>query len=200
MVRMSVQQRSELLLDAALTVIARDGIAHATTRAITDEAGMRRGSFHYCFESKDELFQALVTRHIGDMVNTAEATWDPNRTLAENLLAGISAFVSFGRAHPQEELLSYELTNYAMRSKTPEGAVTQYNGYDSQTSRYLNFVAEQANVEWSIPTPVLARMLTTMVNGSLLHWLVDRNDEATDLSIAGFSGMLATVAQVRGAS
>ena len=41
--------------DTALTVIARDGVHAATTRAIVAEAGMALASFHYAFRSRDEL-------------------------------------------------------------------------------------------------------------------------------------------------
>ena len=53
--RMSVDQRRSLLIEAAINVMARDGVANVGTRAIVAEADMTIGVFHYCFRSKDEL-------------------------------------------------------------------------------------------------------------------------------------------------
>jgi AcrR family transcriptional regulator len=41
-------------------VIARDGLAAATTRAIVAEAGMPLASFHYAAPSRDELLRDVV--------------------------------------------------------------------------------------------------------------------------------------------
>lgn len=55
MSRLPVPQRRAALIEAALRVIARDGLAAATTRAIAAEAGMSLASLHYAFTSRDEL-------------------------------------------------------------------------------------------------------------------------------------------------
>jgi len=60
--RRSAEQRREQLLDAAVAVIAEHGLERATTRAITDRAGLALGAFHYVFDSKDELLEAVAER------------------------------------------------------------------------------------------------------------------------------------------
>jgi AcrR family transcriptional regulator len=49
------------LLDAAVTVLARDGYAHASARAIAQEAGTVNGSIFYYFGSMDGLLAATAT-------------------------------------------------------------------------------------------------------------------------------------------
>ncbi|GAA1389772.1 TetR/AcrR family transcriptional regulator [Luteococcus peritonei] len=58
MTRMTLAERRQKLIAAALSVVARNGVAAATTRAIAAEAGMPLASFHYAFESH----QALMTQ------------------------------------------------------------------------------------------------------------------------------------------
>src|SRR3954465_1950399 len=65
MSRLPAPQRRELLIAAALRVLARDGLAAATTRAIVAEAGMSLASFHYAFASRDELLRELVRGVVG---------------------------------------------------------------------------------------------------------------------------------------
>lgn len=48
------------LIDAAVTVLARDGFAHASARAIAQEAGTVNGSIFYWFGSMDGLLAATA--------------------------------------------------------------------------------------------------------------------------------------------
>jgi AcrR family transcriptional regulator len=58
---MSADARRAELLQAALRVMSRDGVAAGTTRAIVAEAGMPLATFHYCFRSRNELLRDLIT-------------------------------------------------------------------------------------------------------------------------------------------
>jgi len=56
------EQTRARLLDAAHEVFAEVGMDAASVEAICERAGFTRGAFYSNFESKDELFLALVTR------------------------------------------------------------------------------------------------------------------------------------------
>lgn len=194
MARLSVTERRTRLLDAAAQVVFRNGVADTTTRAITTEAGMPRGTFHYCFQSKDELLEELVKRHVKDMVEAACTAWHDEKALGENLRAGLQAVLGVGVVNPQEELITYEFTIYALRNDSPATAEGQYADYDRQAAEYLAFVGQRAGVSWSLPMPTLARMFAAFVDGSMLHWLADQNLEATVASLEGFADLLAGLA------
>lgn len=62
------------ILDAALTVFAAEGFAGATIDAIGQAAGFTKGAVYSNFESKDELFLALLDRQFesrGALIATA---------------------------------------------------------------------------------------------------------------------------------
>jgi AcrR family transcriptional regulator len=177
--RLAVAERRRMLISAAARVMARDGIGQTTTRAITAEAGMPRGSFHYCFRSKDELLQELIRVVVGDMLQAAEAAHVDDRSLTENLRAGLRAMWESVIEHPDEQLVTYELTTYALRDETTAHlARWQYDNYYGQAIDYLNFVARSEAIEWSLPMPVVARLLVTVVDGLSLNWLADRDSES----------------------
>jgi len=71
----------------------------------------------------------------------------------------------------------------------------QYADYTAQASDYLNFAADRAGIRWGLPMPTLARMLATIVDGSMLYWLADQDSQATVLSLDGFGEILASLAQ-----
>lgn len=50
------------LLDAAETVVARQGIANLTLDAVAAEAGLSKGGLLHHFPNKDRLVEAMVTR------------------------------------------------------------------------------------------------------------------------------------------
>ena len=59
----SIDRRGEIV-QAALRVIADQGMQGATTRAIVAEANMPLASFHYAFASRDEMMEELSLIHI----------------------------------------------------------------------------------------------------------------------------------------
>lgn len=56
------EQTRARLLDAAHEVFGEVGMAVASVEAICERAGFTRGAFYSNFESKDELFLALITQ------------------------------------------------------------------------------------------------------------------------------------------
>lgn len=52
----------EQLLDAAERVFRERGVGHASLAEVADAAGVTRGAIYHHFESKVELFQALMAR------------------------------------------------------------------------------------------------------------------------------------------
>src|SRR5882757_7690795 len=192
--RLAVAERRRMLIAAAARVMARDGIAQTTTRAITAEAGMPRGSFHYCFRSKDELLRELATTVVGDMVQAAQEAQTDTGDLPADLRAALRAMFAAITEHPDEQLVLYELTTYALRDpETVELARWQYESYYGQATEYLTFVAEQEGIGWSLPMPTLARLLVTVIDGLSLNWLPDRDSAAALGVLDAFAAHLATL-------
>jgi AcrR family transcriptional regulator len=54
--------RRSLILDAVLTLLARDGIAGVSMRAVSREAGVALGLVHYYFDDKTSLISAALLR------------------------------------------------------------------------------------------------------------------------------------------
>jgi AcrR family transcriptional regulator len=89
------------LLEAAAQEFGRRGFHEAAITGITARAGVALGTFYTYFESKEEVFRALVrdmsqaTRaHVGEAVRGA-----PDRLAAERI--GLAAFIAFTRRHPE---------------------------------------------------------------------------------------------------
>lgn len=87
------------LLDAAEIEFGERGYHEAAISGITARAGVALGTFYVYFDSKEEIFRALVS-HMGRLTRhwIAERVGaTPDRLTAEQ--RGIEAFIEFVRAH-----------------------------------------------------------------------------------------------------
>ena len=54
-------------------MVAREGVANATTRRIAEEAGVPQGLIHYWFSGKDELVEEVLTTYLSGFEADIEA-------------------------------------------------------------------------------------------------------------------------------
>ena len=70
------QERSRLLvesiIDATAIVIAKHGLAAATTARITDEVGISIGSLYQYFDNKEDLYEAVPERIVEKLIALVE--------------------------------------------------------------------------------------------------------------------------------
>ena len=175
MTRIPASERRSALIEAALRVVSRRGIAQATTRAIVAEAGMSLASFHYAFDSRDELIATVVAREqqavVPDIV--------PGQDLRQILESGLLRYLEHLKADPDHEQAMLELTQYALRSAERHPlAVAQYRRYAELAEHSLEVAAEVAGTTWRLPVAEVAHVLVAFTDGLTLTWLVDRDDAA----------------------
>lgn len=82
------EQRRRLILDAAKRIFAAKGFAAATLKDIVEEAGMSRGWIYLYFQTKEEIFEALLDlqdeeyeRYLDELVRASDSVWQAIRTL-----------------------------------------------------------------------------------------------------------------------
>jgi AcrR family transcriptional regulator len=187
MARMALDERRERLVQAALTVVKREGVAGATTRAIVAEAGMPLGAFHYAFGSRDELLGAVV-----------EAVADLDRMAAEPALAsdapepialndlirrGMDLFLDHLAADPYAELAFLELTLHGARQDLDDGVSRRRYSVAYSAPEYL--LARSAKLcgrEWAVSLGQAARLLVAALDGITIAYLADHDLDAARAS------------------
>ena len=179
MTRLSSEERRSAIIRAAVRVIARDGLASATTRAIVAEARMPLASFHYVFRSRDEMIRELVAFVVGDERLAILASLRPGTEVRSTIRAGIQAYFDLVVSDPGREQAMFELLHYALRTpKLGDLPRLQYDSYHRVVTEVLLAGAQHAGVEWSIPVDDLARLAVALTDGLTLGWLADRDDAA----------------------
>ncbi|WP_232110815.1 TetR/AcrR family transcriptional regulator [Nocardia wallacei] len=186
---MSVEERRAHLIEAAIGLAEKKGVAGVTTRDVAQAAGVSLGVVHYCFENKDALMTELVkalSMELRDSVETNETVWQDVGSGKESLQSLVRASLELLwlniEATPERQLLTYETTTYALREseQTPAKlaiAREQYAFNDSTVGDVLEHARDATGTEWRVPVPTLSRFTLSVIDGIVLRWLVD-NDSA----------------------
>ncbi|MEU4452041.1 TetR family transcriptional regulator C-terminal domain-containing protein [Nocardioides sp. NPDC023903] len=196
MARVAADVRRERLVEAAIRVMVRDGVAKTTTRSIVAEADMPLGAFHYCFRSKQELLENVIEAITGHTLNLALVEMRGEESFEEKLQAALRAYWQHVIANPDEHQVTYELTQYALRQPgLATVARRQYETYLEANTRVLTVLAESTGVTWDQPIPMLARYLTANIDGLTLLFLNEGDAEAAGAALDFAAAHVASMAR-----
>ena len=196
MPRLPVAERRELLLDAALRVVAEQGIQGATTRAIVAEAGVSLASFHYAFASRDELIAELVNSVVASEEVALTRLELRGESMRDTLREGLEHYFDLLRENPMREKAMFELTQYALRSAELQPlAKMQYARYYALAEQALDVAALSTGRRWNRPAAEIATILVVLTDGLTIGWLVNRDDEAAHAIIDFAADSLSALAE-----
>jgi AcrR family transcriptional regulator len=179
MPRVPADVRRTELVQAAIQVATREGLAATTTRRIAQELGISVGVVHYCFRSKEELLHEVIRVIADAQVQAARAAIVPGADLASSVRNAFVGFWKLVEETPEAQLLTYELTSWALRNADTEPLAREQR--ESQLAGIEQILAEisaACGVSWSVPPGSLARMALAITDGVTLGWLVDRDSDA----------------------
>ncbi|MFD8789186.1 TetR/AcrR family transcriptional regulator [Streptomyces vinaceus] len=129
--------------------------------------------FHYCFDSKQALLESVIETITEHYLTVVKAAILPRTTLRETVRAGFQAYWDHVRNHPAEHMLTYELTQYALREPGFEHlARRQHELYCATYAELIEQVCLGMGTGLRVPVPVLARYLAAMTDGLTLNFLV----------------------------
>ncbi|HEY9368635.1 TetR/AcrR family transcriptional regulator [Streptomyces sp.] len=179
MARMPSAERRRQLVEAAITAMTRDGVARTTTRSICAEAGVSLSVFHYCFDSKQALLEAAIETITGNYVARVMQAVEPRATLRETVHGALRTYWDHVTAHPGEHMLTYDLTQYALREPGFEHlARAQYEQYVVSAVALLEQVRAVRGIELRLPIEVIAQSLAATIDGLTLQYLVLGDERA----------------------
>ncbi|WP_051214943.1 TetR/AcrR family transcriptional regulator [Granulicoccus phenolivorans] len=194
--RLSVSERRALLIEGAWTLMKREGVAAATTRAICAEAGMPHGAFHYCFRSKQELYAELLTGQITGGLAEVWAQIDASADVRETILAIFLAYWDQVEADPQAQVVIAELTVLAQRdAELRELSMADGRSTHTLARTMLRQFIELTGVRSSLPDDLLAEMLLGALSGVTNRWLVSRDSATARAALAEYAKLFAGYTQ-----
>ena len=172
-----------LLLSAALQVFLSRGYHAATLEQIADEAGFSRGAVYSRFESKADMFLALLTDRIA--ARAAENAAAIAELASSGTVAGLVELAwQAERATPGWRLLVTEFRVLAARDpalnrRYAAAHATTADGIAS----VLSAMAERGGISLGVPARQLAELLLAIETGIALEQLA--SPDAIDIRQAG---------------
>lgn len=169
--------RPELVADAAVTVLARDGLRGLTHRAVDAEAGLPDGSTSNCFRSRSALLEAVVAQlEVLDLAAMTSGP-QPDATSAPAVAAHLAGNVELmtSRRHVRATRARLAL----LLDETAGPAI------DAGHRRFLAMlVALLADGGHRDPEPA-ARAVSDLLEGALVHAVSVRSRRVDVAELAG---------------
>jgi AcrR family transcriptional regulator len=169
-------ENRERILQAAFTVLSREGYENSSIKDIAEEAGVAQGLVHYYFKSKQQLVLAVLVTVCAKM----------ELANAEGQAGAIAAFENFKvmlRTRPDVHALYIQLIGVGLHDAEIGAGVADFIRSDRG---HVEEIARQVLAEREVdPTPAraIAGAVWAAILGIIVQSLVDKEfnaDEAVD--------------------
>ena len=172
MARVSADQRRQDFIEAAVRVIAEQGMKGATTRRIAEAADAPLATLHYCFHTKEQLFFAVFEHMSTNMVDLQIGEVSTDNDLATTAAHIMRSTTEWSLDNPNYNPVQYELILWAARQAGLGERV-----YELFLDSFAAALATSAGPDEdpAIARP-LARLITSILDGLALQWVADRDD------------------------
>ncbi|WP_197375039.1 TetR/AcrR family transcriptional regulator [Mycolicibacterium baixiangningiae] len=180
--RWTRQRRMEhtrnLLLDAAEEVFAKQGFGGAALDDIAEVAGYTRGAIYSHFGTKEELFLAVIERHINRFLDSFAdviESFEGLDTLDVEQLA--QKWRDLTIAGPNSAALGYEFSLFLLRNPDARDRVTaQREEAVNSLANYVTSHIDRLGGELQMPAETLARLLIASHEGVTILGHIDGED------------------------
>ena len=174
----TVDERRARILQAAIAVLAQDGIAETTTRKIAAKAEVNQAMLRYYFGSKDDLLFAVLQEMMQQTREVAQRARPRGKALRAMLQEGLLSFWEYFETRPELQVMQYELTLYALRN--PDSAWLarqQYDGYCAVVETLFEEAFAATAQSSAVSFAELARFVIGGLDGLILQFISNRDPQ-----------------------
>lgn len=164
------EETRERLLEAAISVFARQGFDRATVDEIVREAGFSKGAFYVHFESKEDLFWAMLEHRIERQHEAFKEAVDHARPVAENVRTILRAVFGLVEEDPFWGSLFMEFGAHAARNeKVRQRLAALYDRWRELLVQLLTDGREAGRIRPEIDIEFTTTVLIAAVEGSVIQ-------------------------------
>ncbi|WP_068621069.1 TetR family transcriptional regulator [Paenibacillus tuaregi] len=165
------QQRINMILDAAERVFIRHGFELATMKNIVEETQMSRGWIYLYFQTKEEIFEALIEKYeqqneqiLRELIAQAPTSWAALETLLnEQKKDMLTIENSLASAYYEYFLAGYRDEKRRMR------LIRRYETGLDYVLRVLKAGIDKGEFKPVHPIELIAKIITSHIEGVMSH-------------------------------
>jgi AcrR family transcriptional regulator len=169
------------LLDAAYEVFARDGYHAATLDSIAQRADVSKGALYYNFDSKEDLFLALLEERLAARAADVTGDGDVARPPQVTPERWASHAIESARLDREWNLLFWEFACFAARRPTQRRRLArELRSFRAGAGAWFERVLADAGIGTPVPAERMATIIAALANGLGLELMLGtgEGDEA----------------------
>lgn len=169
------------LVAAARAVFERDGFIDSRLTDITKEASCSTGTFYTYFDSKEEIFTAVLLDAQDDMLHPGppHGGGHERRSVVESLAAGNRAYVESYKRNAELMLLLEQVA--AIDPKFRQLRVRRGRAFAERNRRWIQRLQDEGFADPELDSDMSARALSAMVGRMAYHkYALGEDDWGTD--------------------
>ncbi|WEH13051.1 TetR/AcrR family transcriptional regulator [Streptomyces sp. VNUA24] len=179
MAHVSAAERRPQLINAAIDLMTREGVAAGSTRAIAAELGVAQATVHYTFGTKEDLYRAVMEQLTHDLIEQVEGAVPDGAGFEETVAALASALWRTLREQPTSHQLLTELSMFALRTpRLREALEGHYREVMGVTTKLVAEAAERTGHQLARSAETIARLFLAGFDGLSVQHLSLRDEEA----------------------
>lgn len=166
MAHVPAAERRPQLVQAAITLMAREGVAAGSTRAIAAELGVAQATVHYTFGAKKDLYRAVVEQLTAEFIAHVRNSAPDSGTFEEQVRALIRALWTGVNAEPGRCMLLTEFTAFALRDPDLLEIMRAHErGVERTAAEILAALADSCDVKLARPAADIAAYFVAGFDG-----------------------------------
>ena len=179
MAHVSAAERRPQLIKAAIGLMAREGVAAGSTRAIAAELGVAQATVHYTFGTKEELYRAVMEQLTHDLIDQVTQAAPMDASFEETIVTLAEALWRTVLEQPASHQLLTELSMFALRTPhLKEALQSHYSEVLAVTTRLVDQAAERTGHRLGQPAETIARFFLAGFDGLTMQHLSLPDEEA----------------------
>ncbi|MEV4894118.1 TetR/AcrR family transcriptional regulator [Nonomuraea sp. NPDC055795] len=179
MAHVPAAERRPQIVEAAIGLMAREGVAAGSTRAIAAEAGVAQAMVHYTFGSKQELYRSVLEDLGRSLVTRVRAAMPTDAGFGETVSALVNELWRTVTEERERYRLLVELIMLSLRDPVLRQVASEFtHDLDATAARLLADAATRAGQDLALPAEEIARFFLSGFDGIVTRYLTDDYDLA----------------------
>jgi len=139
-----LQEREELILDTAQTMLHQYGYNHLTMDRIAETVEYSKGTIYNHFASKEDLVCSLSCRCITNLIDVFERAYQYQGSTRERYSAIGIGYSLYHQLHPMDKHNIQTVKNNAVREKVSEYKLVEMETLEHKITKIAHNIVQQA--------------------------------------------------------